>query len=91
MSHDEKKYHNPEAFMPERFLLDDGTLNEDTVSWVFGFGRRMWCVDARAFGAVMPLFLTWCTQSWETCRRCLAMVSDSVYTGAIQDQEDRGL
>ena len=49
MSQNEKKYPNPEAFTPERFLQDDGTLNEDTVSWTFGFGRRIWCVDDMKF------------------------------------------
>ena len=34
--------------MPERFLRDDGTLNEDNVPWVFGFGRRIWCVNVNA-------------------------------------------
>ena len=41
--------------MPERFLRDDGTLNEDTVPWAFGFGRRIWCVDASAFRTLTTL------------------------------------
>ncbi|KAF8452275.1 cytochrome P450 [Boletus edulis BED1] len=41
MSHDEEKYPNPEVFMPERFLREDGTLNEDKVPYMFGFGRRL--------------------------------------------------
>ncbi|KAG8215888.1 cytochrome P450 [Butyriboletus roseoflavus] len=41
ISHDEKKYPNPEVFMPERFLQRDGTLNEDKIPWAFGFGRRI--------------------------------------------------
>ena len=45
ISHDENKYPNPEVFMPERFLRRDGTLNEDKVSWIFGFGRRIWYVN----------------------------------------------
>ncbi|KAJ8586996.1 cytochrome P450 [Rhizopogon salebrosus TDB-379] len=38
-----RKYPNPSQFLPERFLDDDGNLNEDTVGVVFGFGRRI-CV-----------------------------------------------
>jgi cytochrome P450 len=45
MSHNEKKYPSPEAFMPERFLDEQGRLNDDKVPFVFGFGRRIWYVD----------------------------------------------
>ena len=31
--------------MPERFLLEDGSLNDDNVPWAFGFGRRIWYVS----------------------------------------------
>jgi len=41
ISHNELKYPNPDMFMPERFFLEDGTLNDDDVRWVFGFGRRI--------------------------------------------------
>jgi len=57
MSQDEKKYPNPEAFIPERFLQDDGTLNEDTISWSFGFGRRIcpgrYVADASLWAAMV--------------------------------------
>ena len=32
--------------MPERFLREDGSLNEDKIPWIFGFGRRIWCASA---------------------------------------------
>jgi cytochrome P450 len=42
MAHDESKYPNPHAFMPERFINDDGSLKpNDTEHLAFGFGRRM--------------------------------------------------
>ncbi|KAF8840002.1 cytochrome P450 [Paxillus ammoniavirescens] len=41
ISHNEVKYPNPTAFLPERFLQSDGTLNDDNLSWIFGFGRRI--------------------------------------------------
>jgi len=41
ISHNELKYPNPDMFMPERFLLEDGTLNDDDIPWSFGFGRRI--------------------------------------------------
>ncbi|KIJ64539.1 hypothetical protein HYDPIDRAFT_111874 [Hydnomerulius pinastri MD-312] len=41
IAHNEEKYPDSFSFIPERFLNSDGTLTDDTVSWVFGFGRRM--------------------------------------------------
>jgi len=40
MTQNEEKYPNPSQFSPERFLDDNGNLNDDTVSIAFGFGRR---------------------------------------------------
>ncbi|KAK7049406.1 hypothetical protein VNI00_006007 [Paramarasmius palmivorus] len=34
-------YPDPESFVPERFLKEDGTPNEDDMSVIFGFGRRI--------------------------------------------------
>ncbi|KAG2150492.1 cytochrome P450 [Suillus clintonianus] len=41
MCHNEDKYANASEFNPERFLNQDGTLTDDTVSFVWGFGRRI--------------------------------------------------
>ncbi|KAH7928413.1 cytochrome P450 [Leucogyrophana mollusca] len=43
MTHNEEKYPNPDEFIPERFLTADGSLNDDTSNFAFGFGRRI-CV-----------------------------------------------
>ncbi|KAF8121605.1 cytochrome P450 [Boletus edulis] len=44
MAHDESRYPNPDAFIPERFINDDGTLKPDDMEHImFGFGRRI-CV-----------------------------------------------
>ena len=44
MAHDESRYPDPHAFIPERFLNDDGSLTPDDVEHIaFGFGRRI-CV-----------------------------------------------
>ncbi|KAI0653349.1 cytochrome P450 [Cubamyces menziesii] len=43
ITHDEKKYPEPFAFKPERYLADDGTLDcstNDPSRYAFGFGRR---------------------------------------------------
>ncbi|KAF8551312.1 cytochrome P450 [Imleria badia] len=49
MAHDETRYPNAHAFIPERFLNDDGSLKpNDTTHIAFGFGRRI-CVG-RHFG-----------------------------------------
>ncbi|KAM6494886.1 hypothetical protein JOM56_009509 [Amanita muscaria] len=37
---DATKYPDPERLMPERFVNTDRTLNDDTVGYRFGFGRR---------------------------------------------------
>ena len=41
MCHDEAKYPQASEFNPERFLNSDGTLTDDTVDAVWGFGRRI--------------------------------------------------
>ncbi|EIW84460.1 cytochrome P450 [Coniophora puteana RWD-64-598 SS2] len=41
MSQNPDKYSNPSTFMPERFFRPDGTLNDDKIDYVFGFGRRV--------------------------------------------------
>ncbi|KAH0833179.1 cytochrome P450 [Lanmaoa asiatica] len=43
MTHDEARYPSPFDFLPERFLDAEGNLNQDTVGFAFGFGRRI-CV-----------------------------------------------
>ncbi len=40
MTRDPIKYKDPEEFKPERFLTEAGELNDDEVSYAFGFGRR---------------------------------------------------
>jgi len=42
MTHDEKKYHSPGEFKPERFLNEDGSLTDDKMPLGFGWGRRIW-------------------------------------------------
>jgi cytochrome P450 len=42
MAHDESRYPNPHAFIPGRFLNEDGSLKPNDVGHItFGFGRRM--------------------------------------------------
>ncbi|KAH7884744.1 cytochrome P450 [Phlebopus sp. FC_14] len=55
----EVKYPNPEVFRPERFFKADGELNDDTVSYAFGAGRRI-CVgryiaDASVWSAMVSI------------------------------------
>ena len=40
MTHDENVYPEPFAFKPERFLDENGELNDDDRVLAFGFGRR---------------------------------------------------
>lgn len=44
MTHDEMKYPDGSKFRPERFLKDDGQLNNDNKTLTYGFGRR--CVQS---------------------------------------------
>ncbi|KAH7905755.1 cytochrome P450, partial [Hygrophoropsis aurantiaca] len=41
MTHDERVYKDPFEFIPERFVDSNGELTDDTVQYVFGFGRRV--------------------------------------------------
>uniref|UniRef100_A0A0W0F0M9 Cytochrome P450 n=1 Tax=Moniliophthora roreri TaxID=221103 RepID=A0A0W0F0M9_MONRR len=41
IARDPHTYPEPSSFVPERFLKEDGTLNEDDVAFAFGFGRRL--------------------------------------------------
>ncbi|KIK93478.1 hypothetical protein PAXRUDRAFT_828940 [Paxillus rubicundulus Ve08.2h10] len=59
MTRNEVKYPNPEEFRPERFLDKDGQINDDTVSFAFGAGRRI-CVgrhiaDASVWSAIVSI------------------------------------
>ncbi|KAF8964419.1 cytochrome P450 [Flammula alnicola] len=40
MTRDPVKYEHPELFNPDRFLDRDGNLNDDDMTYTFGFGRR---------------------------------------------------
>ncbi|TFY69812.1 hypothetical protein EVG20_g2997 [Dentipellis fragilis] len=56
MLNEPSRYPEPESFKPERFLQPDGTLNDDDVGVVFGFGRRVcpgrYLADSSAWLAV---------------------------------------
>ncbi|KAI9566797.1 cytochrome P450 [Boletus coccyginus] len=59
MTRNEAKYANPERFQPERFLLENGELNEDTMGYAYGAGRRI-CVgrhvgDASVWSAIASI------------------------------------
>ncbi|EGN96539.1 hypothetical protein SERLA73DRAFT_184621 [Serpula lacrymans var. lacrymans S7.3] len=41
MAQNEDKYPEPSKYKPERFFTADGKLNDDTLGFVFGFGRRV--------------------------------------------------
>ena len=40
MSRDPAKYKDADTFNPDRFLTETGELNDDEVTYAFGFGRR---------------------------------------------------
>jgi cytochrome P450 len=58
MTRDEEVYQDADSFLPERFLKADGTLNDDTVDYAFGFGRR--------YVVFIPVF----TKRAHVCRIC---------------------
>ncbi|KAI9570705.1 cytochrome P450 [Boletus coccyginus] len=60
MSRDEIQFPNAEDFVPERFLNDEGMLNEnDPMDFVFGFGRRIcpgrYTADATLFASIATM------------------------------------
>ncbi|KAF9525797.1 cytochrome P450 [Crepidotus variabilis] len=40
ITRNQSRYPDPESFNPSRFFQEDGSLNDDDVRYVFGFGRR---------------------------------------------------
>jgi len=56
ITHDEEAYPNPDVFQPERFFNADGTLNDDTIGYAFGFGRRI-CPGRHAADPVLWITL----------------------------------
>lgn len=62
MTHNAVKYPNPDEFRPERFFDADGILNNDTVSFVFGAGRRICAgrhvADGSVWAAIVSILAT---------------------------------
>lgn len=60
MTRNEAIFPDPEKFRPERFLSQDGSLNDHNPSVVFGFGRRLGtiihCLPPMLLGAELPVF-----------------------------------
>jgi cytochrome P450 len=57
MTHDESVYSEPFAFKPERFLDENGELNDDDRVLAYGFGRRV-CVGKHVASATLWLTFT---------------------------------
>ncbi|KAF8628632.1 hypothetical protein AX15_003767 [Amanita polypyramis BW_CC] len=53
---DETVYPDPVSFKPERFFDSDGTLNNDTMQYAIGFGRRI--CPGRAIADAVLLLVT---------------------------------
>ncbi|KAH7884345.1 cytochrome P450 [Phlebopus sp. FC_14] len=66
MAHDETKYPDPMTFNPSRFFDENGALNNDTVSYAFGFGRRVclgrYLADGSTWSAIVHLLATFTFQ-----------------------------
>lgn len=59
MTRNEAKYAHPDRFQPERFLRVNGELNDDTMGYAYGAGRRI-CVgryvaDASVWSAMATI------------------------------------
>jgi len=62
ITRNEAMYPDPEAFKPERFLKPDGTLVDDAVDYIYGFGRRVcpgkYMVDAVGWLVMVSVLAT---------------------------------
>ncbi|KAH9478443.1 Cytochrome P450 monooxygenase [Psilocybe cubensis] len=56
LAHDEADYPEPHSFKPERFLDENGQLNDDDRILAYGFGRRV-CVGKHVAGATMWILI----------------------------------
>jgi len=71
MSRNSHRYPDPEVFRPERFLTNEGTLSEDDVRWVFGWGRRICPGRYSALNAIWAAAATMLlTYRFEKARDC---------------------
>ncbi|CAA7263056.1 unnamed protein product [Cyclocybe aegerita] len=52
ITHDEGTYKDPDAFEPERFFDEDGSLNDDDRVLAYGYGRRI-CAGKHVASATM--------------------------------------
>lgn len=62
MTRNEAKYMDPEEFYPERFFNAAGELNNDSVNYAFGAGRRIcagrYIADASVWSAMISILAT---------------------------------
>lgn len=62
MTRNEAKYTDPEEFYPERFFDAAGELNNDSVNYAFGAGRRIcagrYIADASVWSAMVSILTT---------------------------------
>ena len=58
MSSNAERYPGPDTFYPERFLKEGDSLNDDTVGYAFGFGRR---ICPGRYLAENSLFIAFCS------------------------------
>ena len=63
MMMDETKYHDPRAFIPERFLPKPDGLGEPLPEAVFGFGRRSVMYSLKGIPTVLIYLSKACVQA----------------------------
>ncbi|KAF9254959.1 cytochrome P450, partial [Marasmius fiardii PR-910] len=93
MTRDESVYPDPETFLPERFLTEEGACNDDQMLVAFGFGRRIcagrhFAVQALWMAMASILSQFYIEQSKDGAGRLIKSLADANHSDGLISSPD---